>query len=140
MKYSNLAWFAIVLLTFISCTDKDGSAQYAEEFSIKLNETITFNDGNAIKITDIRDQFCCCFCDCKWEGELVIEVETTNALGEIENKTFGSSLKQEDKDIFEDYVVSSINYLYDNQPDSLPLCEGDFDQSKVELIFIISKK
>ncbi|MDF1696125.1 MAG: hypothetical protein P1U56_09850 [Saprospiraceae bacterium] len=139
MKYV-IILFSLCIISLSACSDNEETSKYGEEFVIRLDETVTFSDGNSMKVTEIRDEFCCCLCLCVWEGQLVIEVETTNASGEIENKSFGSAPNQLGRDIFDDYVVSSINYLYDNEPDSLPLCEGEFDPNKVELIMVISKK
>jgi len=141
MKY--IAFFLLVgFLT--ACSSKEDSEKchqqkYEQEFQTRIGELICFPDGNSMEVKVISDEFCCCFCFCAWEGELEIMVETTNPVGDKELLSFGSSTFNLKDKIFDGSRISKIDYLYNGEPDSLPLCEGEYDQKNVELSFIISQ-
>ena len=99
-----------------------------------------FPNGNSFEVKTVRDQFCCCFCNCVWEGELEVMVETTDNFGNKDLFTFGSSTYNDVDEIFDGYVVSDFYYLYNDEPDSLPLCEDEYNAHNVDLIITISKK
>ena len=142
MKFFNYLLFAL----FISacCTTEESPSclegKYGQEMVLRNGDSVCFEDGNSFKIKTINDEFCCCFCNCVWEGELRVIVETTDSQGQKETFAFGSSSYIGTNDIFPDYVISDFSYLYEGEPDSLPLCEGEYDESKVEVILTISEK
>lgn len=143
-----MKYFYYLLLIFIisacSSSDEEASCEwtYDTEFyqSLNSNNSVCFPDGNSFEVKTIRDQFCCCFCECAWEGELEVMVETTDNLGNKDLFTFGSATFNGIDEIFEGYVVSDFYYLYDDEPDSLPLCDDEFNAFIVDLIITISEK
>ena len=142
MKYFN---FLLFILFITACSTKEESlscleTKYDQEFTVRIGETICFDDGNSFEVKTINDEFCCCLCNCVWEGQLVVIVETTDNQGQKELFTFGSSSYTGADDIFSGYIIHDFDFLYNNESDALPLCEGQYDASKVELIFKISKK
>ncbi len=141
MKYITI----FLLIGFLTaCTSKEEAEKcvpqkYEQEFQTRIGELICFPDGNYLEVKVISDEFCCCLCFCAWEGELDIMVETTNPEGEKDLLSFGSSTFNLKDKVFDGYKISKIDYLYNDEPDSLPLCEGEYDSKNVELTFVISQ-
>lgn len=142
MKYLNFLLF--IFLISACATSEDSSScfdgSYDQEMVLRIGDSVCFEDGNSFEIKTITDEFCCCFCNCIWEGQLVVMVETTDNQGQKDLFTFGSSTYNGIDEIFSGYVISDFYYLYEDEADSLPLCEGVYDSSNVEVIFTISEK
>jgi hypothetical protein len=142
MKYFNYLLF-VLFISACGTTEEAPSCfdgTYDQEMVLRNGDSVCFEDGNSFEIKTITDEFCCCFCDCFWEGELRVMVETTDAEGEKALFTFGSSTYNGLDEIFNGYVISDFYYLYEDEPDSLPLCEGEYDSFSTEVIFVISEK
>ena len=117
------------------------SEAYDQEFSMRLGDKVSFSDGNAFEVKVITDQFCCCLCHCSYQGGLEILIETENADGEKDLVHLGSGDLNRSNEVFDKYVVSKIDYLYNGEADSLPLCPpAEIDPDLVELFFIVSIK
>lgn len=140
MKYFKYLFF---VLLFAACNGSEESLlcdeqEYDKEFHVQLGESVCFPDGNSFEVKNITDQFCCCFCNCIWAGQLEVILETTNTSGEKDLFTFGSEDFNEAQIIFKGYELANFDFLYDGEADVLPLCEGEYEAEKVELILTIS--
>jgi len=82
----------ILALGFL-CTacNKDGNdtsslecqdVNYSSAFSIEANNKYCFPDEVSLTILDIKNEFCPCFANCIWEGEMVIDMQWILASGE----------------------------------------------------------
>jgi hypothetical protein len=142
MKYLSSLLF---ILLISACCSKEESvdcidSKYDQELTVELGDVVCFDDGNSFEVRTIADEFCCCLCDCIWAGQLSVIVETTDSNDNKELFKFGSDSYNNGDEIFSGYVIRDFDFLYNNQSDALPLCEGEYNASKVELIFKISKK
>lgn len=147
MKYLN---YVLLTCLFIACNSDDDNNEnpneeldcihvnYDEEFTITINDTVCFPDGNSFEVKSIEDQFCCCFCICVWEGELEIIVQPNNTTEGHDPFRIGSATYDLGNDIFEGYSVKDVQFTYEGEPDALPLCQGEYDASKVEVFMTIS--
>jgi len=74
----NLIAFIVVAYFFLissSCTKKPmvncNEVEYGVEFTIEANHVYCFSDGYEFEVTSLKNEFCCCFCVCVWEGQIV---------------------------------------------------------------------
>lgn len=142
MKYFNFLLF-ILFLSACGSTEESKDCSdgiYGDEMLLRIGDAVCFEDGNSFEIKTITDEFCCCSCNCVWEGELRVMVETTDPQGEKELFTFGSSTYETLGEIFSGYIIDDFYYAYKDETDSLPLCEGEYDSSFTEVFFTIIKK
>lgn len=142
MKYFHYLLFVLLLVACDSGEEAPNceNKEYDQEFTTQLGESICFPDGNSFEVKTITDQFCCCLCYCKWEGELQVIVETTDPSGKKDLFTFGTTTYKSNNEIFKGFTITAFDYRYDGEPDSLPLCEGEFDKEKVDLLLKITSQ
>ena len=108
---------------------------------MRLGDKVNFVDGNEFEVKVITDMFCCCSCFCPYYGGLEILIRTKDAEGEKDLVYLGSGDLDRSNEIFGKYVVSKIDYLYNGEADSLPLCPpAEIDPNLVELFFTVSLK
>ena len=107
---------------------------------MRLGDMVTFPDGQSFEVKVISDLHCCCLCRCPFVGGLEILVKTYDVHGEKDLANLGTGDLDRPNKLFDQYKVTKIDYLYNGESDSLPLCDGDYNPNLVELFFIVSLK
>ena len=138
-----LSLLSITLL--ISC-DKDikrknscQDVQFSISFELKVGESACLPDGRSIRLLEVRDEIYPCFTDCFWEGQLVMKIETEDLNDNETELEIGSSQALVNRDVFEDVHIIDFTYLYNGTNDSLPLCEGIYNENEITLELILSQ-
>ena len=144
MKYFNYILFVLLISACCTTEEEESSncleGKYNQEMALRLGDEVCFEDGNSFEIKAITDEFCCCLCVCVWEGELEVLIETTDPQGQKDSISFGSVSYININEIFSGYMISDLHFTYKDEIDALPLCEGEYEASNVELVFTISEK
>ena len=137
MKYT---FICIAFLSFLSCSsdiEEDcKEVDYGEEFLLRKDNTVCFNDGNSITLQLIESEICPCNAMCLWEGQVKVLLEISNEIdGSSDLISVGSVLYPDMEDIFENKRVQNfrINYL---DPNYFP-CSNNLDPSQVEIYLTI---
>ncbi len=70
----------VAMLFFASCTKSSNSpicidVEYGVLFDMEDDQSYCFPDGFEINVEELRNEFCCCFCVCVWEGEIVASLK-----------------------------------------------------------------
>jgi len=138
----HFSYITVLTLTlFTSCSeqiiDNGGitackEVDYGDVFEMELNEAVCFPDGNEMILKVVEDQFCPCEAVCIWQGELVIILEATESNGEKKLISLGSESLELSDPLFANTSTQSYLYRYEND-EELPLCDGDFEPSKVTI-------
>ena len=143
---SILNFLYLLSITLLISCDKDiertnscQDIQFAISFEIKVGESACLPDGRSIRLLEVRDEICPCFTDCFWEGQLVMKIETEDLNDNEMELEIGSGQISPNRDIFEDVTILDFTYLYNGTNDSLPLCEGIYDENKITLELILSQ-
>ena len=137
MKYLTLIFASLLIL---SCNKADDNTEkkdcteveFNTSFSVVLDEEVCFPDGSGFIIKTITDEFCPCFANCVWEGELRVLVETIATNGDKDLFTFGSSSYDSKPELLPHAKIESFTFEYETG--ELPDCENDFDATKINLV------
>ena len=119
----------------ISCQD----ILFDITFEMKVGESACLPDGRTIKLLEAKDEFCPCLAVCVWEGQLTIRLEMEDLNNQTTELLAGSTKNIPHGDIFEDVSIADFTYLYNDVDDSLPLCEGTFDEQDITIILTLSQ-
>ena len=117
-----------------SCVD----IEYNVAFNLKVGDSACLPDGRSINLIEARDEFCPCLALCIWEGQLSIKLETKDLNNETTEIEVGSTKNIPHGDAFEDVYISDFTYLYNGLDDSLPLCDGTFNQGEITIALTLS--
>ena len=118
-----------------SCQD----IEFDTTFEMKVGESACLPDGRSIRLLEAKDEFCPCLAVCVWEGQLSITLEAEDLNQNESEVIVGSTLNIPHGDVFEDVTISSFTYLYNDADDSLPLCEGSFDEQNITIVLTLSE-
>lgn len=122
----------------ITTTNNCQEVEFGNYFEIQVGESACLPDGRSLRLLEVKDEFCPCEVTCDWEGQLVMKIET-EGLDENETEiTVGSSTLQPFGDLFSDVKIEDVTYLYNGANDSLPLCEGTFDENEITIRLLLS--
>ncbi len=123
------------LSTFESCVD----IEYDTPFEMAVGSSVCLPDGRRMELMTANDSFCPCLAVCVWEGQLDILLETTD-LNNVTTEVFvGSNKNTPHGDAFEDVAISDFTYLYNGADDTLPLCEGTFDENEITIVLTLTQ-
>jgi len=145
MKIPQHIFIILSIFLLAACGDdvkRSNSCQDVEfdiSFSIQVGESACLPDGRSLRLLEARDEFCPCGAVCIWEGQLVIKLETEDTDETEKIEEIGSTKNIPHGNIFEDVTVSDFTYLYNGANDSLPLCEGTYDQEEITIILTLSE-
>jgi len=138
MKNSKL----YIILTFLvlilfSCTKKDyecNDVQYNTSFEITKEQKYCFSDGNYFIVNYMRNEFCPCYSECIWEGEMILGYKAFVDNIEVE-KTVGSSLKTNSLFMSEDYYIIFSDIKFEE-----PCSESNPSPAITQATVVVRKK
>lgn len=113
--------------------------QFDNQFEMQVGQTACLPDGRSFTLLEVRDEFCPCLALCIWEGQLVMKMEVDNLNGNNEEVEFGSTKNIPHGNLFEDVKVMDFTYLYNGENDSLPLCNGVYDEEEITVKINLSE-
>lgn len=140
--------FPFIALVLFSC-NKDSNVnhnnvcepiQFEIPFEMTVGSSVCLPDGRKIQINEAADEYCPCDEDilCNWEGQLVLNLLTIDHINGDREIRIGSHESNTYGNLFEDVYISDFTYLYNESNDSLPLCEGTYDQQNITIVLTIS--
>ena len=137
---------AILSIILLFACDKDvektsscQDIQFDTSFEMKVGESACLPDGRTIRLLEAKDEFCPCLAVCIWEGQLTIKLEAEDLNDQKTEIVVGSTKNIPHGDAFEDVNILDFTYLYNADDDSLPLCEGTFDEQDITIVLTLSQ-
>lgn len=140
--------FSIIIFLISSCSKSENlgtstlsciDIEYNVAFNLKVGDSACLPDGRLIRLLEAKDEFCPCLAVCIWEGQLSIKLETKDLNNEITEQEIGSTKNIPHGNAFEDVFISDFTYLYNGLDDSLPLCQGIYDQEEIFIVLTLSE-
>lgn len=137
---------AILSIILLFACDKDvektsscQDIQFDTSFEMKVGESACLPDGRTIRLLEVKDEFCPCLAVCIWEGQLTIKLEAEDLNDQKTEIVVSSTKNIPHGDAFEDVSILDFTYLYNASDDSLPLCEGTFDEQDITIVLTLSQ-
>jgi len=140
MKYLSCLTF-VLLLT--SCAKQEQTeknecqeVEYEKSFSMRIDEKVCFPDGNEFSLELITSEICPCLAYCIWQGEIRFLLETNDGNGQSEMIEYGSESYQDQKEIFANYKIKTLEYSFDDP--SYQECSNNITPEDLKLNLVIT--